>query len=101
MSGVFTDEEAAKPWDSLEVKQHGGLLSWIDFYENEEKYPFIGVVQGVFYDENGNGTPELERLNHAMDEARAEQRKREIERQRKREEREKKRKERMGTPQKG
>lgn len=82
MSGVFTEEESAKSWDTLEKKQHGGLLSWIEFYEKEDKYPQVGVVQGEFYDQDGNATPELARVNEAMEEARVEQQRKEAERQR-------------------
>ena len=90
VSGVFTDEEAAKPWDSLEVKQHGGLLSWIDFYRDEEKYPLVGVVEGNFYDGQGQPLPELKRVTEAMSLALQEQKRREAERQQKLAERKKK-----------
>lgn len=90
VSGVFTDEEAAKPWDALEVKQHGSLLSWMDFYKNEEKYPLIGVVQGAFYNGQGQPLPELQRVAEAMSIALQEQKRREEERKRKVAERKKK-----------
>ena len=99
VTGNFTGDEAAKPWDSLEPKQYGGLLSWIDFYEKEDKYPCIGVVQGIFYDADGQPTAENSRVQEAMQEARVEMKKREEERQRRLAERKKKRQQQRQQPQ--
>ena len=97
ITGTFTEEEAAKSWTALETKQHGGLLSWVEFYENEEKYPFLGVVQGEFYDAEGKPLPELTKVQEALAVAKEVQKQREIERQRKVAEREAKRKANMKT----
>eukprot|EP00977_Amphora_coffeiformis_P002731 scaffold521_cov167-Amphora_coffeaeformis.AAC.22 len=95
ITGIFTEEEAAKSWTTLETKQHGGLLSWVEFYEKEEKYPFLGVMQGEFYDAEGKPLPELAKVQEAMAAAKEVQKQREIERQRKVAAREAKRKANM------
>jgi len=97
ITGVFTEEEAAKSWTALETKQHGGLLSWVEFYENEEKYPFLGVVRGDFYDAEGKPLPELGKVQDALAVAKEVQKQREIERQRKVAERQAKRQANMQT----
>jgi hypothetical protein len=83
VTGVFDDEEAAKPWDTVEINQHASYVQWVDFYENEEKYPFLGVVEGVFYDQNGNPTPEKMRVLEALEVARKEVARKAEERQKK------------------
>lgn len=93
VTGTFTEEEAAKPWDEVPTNQHGALLSWRDFYENEDKYPFVGVVEGPFYDKNGQPLPELARVEEALAEAKKAQEAREAERQRKLAERARKKEE--------
>lgn len=90
VTGVFDDEEAAKPWDAVEPNQHASYLSWVDFYEGEAKYPLVGVVQGTFYDEEGKPTAERLRLLEALEVARKEQERKTAERQKKIEERKRK-----------
>ena len=72
-------------------------MSWADFYEEEERYPFIGVVQGEFFDEQGKPLPELAKVKVALATAREVQKQREIERQRKVAERQAKRQANMQT----
>lgn len=71
ISGIFTEEEAAKSWRALEEKQLYSFIHWVDFYENEEKYPFLGLVDGTFYDKDGNPKEELTELQVKMAEQKA------------------------------
>lgn len=66
VTGNFTAEGAeAALVDALTDNQLYQLDTWKDFYAKEDKYPFVGVLHGNFYDENGNPTPELERVRRA------------------------------------
>jgi hypothetical protein len=57
--------------DTLASNQLGGIESWRDFYANDDKYPFVGLlIDPRYYDEDGTPTPALEdyrtRLQTAM-----------------------------------
>lgn len=70
-SGKFDDEIASKvDYDSLSEAALGDLKHWVEFYRNKEAYPQIGVVQGIFYDSNGNETKLSKRVFRAMMEGR-------------------------------
>lgn len=67
VTGVFTIEESKKiPSEVLEDTQYTGLHDWTTFYEDEEKYSFVGYLQGIFYDENGKPTDELDKVNEKI-----------------------------------
>jgi predicted heme/steroid binding protein len=71
VSGIFNEEEAAKSWRALEESKLYSFVHWVEFYENEEKYPFLGLVDGTFYDKDGNPTLELTELQVKMAEQKA------------------------------
>jgi hypothetical protein len=64
VTGVFNPEEAAKPLSSLEPNELFNLEYWTQFYIDEERYPFIGLLEGDLYDKHGNPTEEM---NHVKD----------------------------------
>jgi len=97
LTGVFNEEEAAKPVTDLTPHQLYNLETWTSFYDKEEKYPFIGLLEGDLYDKDGNPTPMMEKVQEMIDEGRRkveEQKKKtaEVVARRKREDAEKKKK---------
>lgn len=97
ISGNFTEEEALKPLLELEPHQLSSVDHWRQFYLNEEKYPFIGLLEGELYDKDGNPTEMMKKIDEKLETARieAEERKRQREEliaKRKLEDQEKKRK---------
>jgi len=66
VTGVFTDEEAAKSISSLETKQLMSINHWRDFYRNSDKYPFVGLLEGDLYDKDGNPTTELNQVEERI-----------------------------------
>jgi Cytochrome b5-like Heme/Steroid binding domain len=67
LTGVFTPEEAAKPITALDDGQLGGLEEWVNFYQNEDKYPFVGYLVGELYDENGKPTDMYKDLEEKLE----------------------------------
>lgn len=66
VTGNFTPEGAESALvDALTDNQLYQLDTWKDFYAKEEKYPFVGLLHGAFYDESGHPTAELERVRKA------------------------------------
>ena len=59
VTGKFTPEEAAKPLSSLQPHELSNLEHWLQFYIDEEKYPYIGLLEGDLYDKDGNPTEEM------------------------------------------
>ena len=63
--------------DDLSGSQLLDLQHWSDFYENEDKYPFQGILEGYFYDGSGEPTAAhrdmLRKLADAKDGKAAEQ----------------------------
>ena len=57
ITGNFNEKEAEKPvLDTLTDEQIYSLETWREFYEKEEKYPFVGVLEGEYFDSEGNPT---------------------------------------------
>jgi predicted heme/steroid binding protein len=59
ITGTFTPEEALKGLDVLDSNQLNSLDNWRKSYEDNEKYPFVGLLEGRLYDKDGNPTEEL------------------------------------------
>ena len=49
--------------------QRQELVKWLNFYENSDDYPFIGVLAGPFYDKAGQPTDELEQVERGAERA--------------------------------
>jgi hypothetical protein len=63
ITGNFTAEEAKKSiLDTLSDAQLYALNDWRNFYEGEEKYPFLGLLQGEFFDEDGGPTETMTKI---------------------------------------
>lgn len=66
VTGTFTDEEMKKGLKHLTVAQLKQLDQWRGFYAKEGKYPFVGFLQGRYYDENGKPTKSLRKARKRM-----------------------------------
>jgi hypothetical protein len=62
ITGTFNDEEAEKSTDVLKDAQLVSLKTWVEFYRDEERYPFLGKLIGRYYDSDGNPTEEMQRV---------------------------------------
>ena len=58
ITGVFTEEETKKSTEVLSASQLSALDSWRKFYADSDKYKFVGLLEGRFYDKDGNPTEE-------------------------------------------
>ncbi|KAI2502479.1 hypothetical protein MHU86_11985 [Fragilaria crotonensis] len=62
ITGIFTEEEAAKSTDVLSDADLMSMKSWLEFYQKEERYPFVGRLVGRYYDSEGKETEEMQRV---------------------------------------
>jgi predicted heme/steroid binding protein len=62
VTGKFNPEEAAVSIETLTPEQIGTVNEWREFYEKEEKYPFLGVLEGYLYDSEGKPTDILKKI---------------------------------------
>jgi hypothetical protein len=62
ITGVFTEEEAAKSTDTLSDADLMSMKSWLEFYQKEKRYPFVGRLVGRYYDSEGKETEEMQRV---------------------------------------
>jgi len=79
-TGDFTPEGAAKSiFETLTPQQLLAVSDWTQFYEKEEKYKFVGVLEGELYDKDGNPTEILKKIEEtvAIERAALEEKKRE------------------------
>ena len=77
ITGVFNPDEAEKRLTDLENHQLFALEHWSHFYDDEEKYHFIGLLEGELYDKEGNPTESMKKVQEKLAEAKvqAEERK--------------------------
>ena len=80
MTGVFTEEEAAKSVTILSKDQLLGLDNWRQSYVDNEAYAFVGVLDGELYDGTGSPTPLLQQVRRDIQEASVEAERKEAER---------------------
>jgi hypothetical protein len=66
VTGKFNPEEAAKPLSSLKPHELSNLQHWLQFYIDEDKYPFIGLLEGDLYDKYGNPTEEMKLIEEKI-----------------------------------
>lgn len=72
ITGVFNPDEAEKKLTELENHQLFALEHWSQFYDDEDKYPFIGLLVGELYDSDGSPTEELKKVRVMIAKARIE-----------------------------
>ena len=66
VTGVFTAEEAAKPLSSMQPNELSNLEHWLQFYIDEDKYPFVGLLEGDLYDKDGKPTEEMKLIEEKI-----------------------------------
>lgn len=67
VTGNFTPEGAEKGlYESLKPEELSSLETWREFYQNEKKYPFIGVLEGELYDKDGKPTEGMRKIEEAV-----------------------------------
>jgi predicted heme/steroid binding protein len=82
VTGVFTEEEACKPiQDTLSDLQIYALDTWRKSYQENEKYPFLGVLEGELYNSEGALTEVGQRVQEVIREQKLAAEKKEAERQ--------------------
>jgi predicted heme/steroid binding protein len=69
ITGAFNPDEAEKPLTDLKPHQLMNLETWTGFYEKEEKYPFVGLLEGDLYDKDGNPTEMMGKVQEMIQEA--------------------------------
>ena len=61
ITGVFTDDEADKGLETVNLDELSGLLTWHEFYRDHGTYTFVGhFVDHRYYDEDGSPTHEMQ-----------------------------------------
>lgn len=68
-TGKFNEEGLKVKFEDLNVNQLLAIESWRKFYAEKDKYPFVGVLQGIFYDKDGKPTEELKNMRERMKKA--------------------------------
>jgi len=63
ISGDFNPEGLIKDLESFEDKELRGITDWRKFYEESDKYFFVGLLEGLYYDEDGRPTEKLKRIH--------------------------------------
>lgn len=72
-TGEFNDKGLIPDLSGLTNQQVASVLDWLSFYENEDKYPFVGRLAGHFYDSEGRPTQALRDAHAAAQAAKTEQ----------------------------
>ena len=69
VTGNFTPEGAeVSLYEALSPEELSQLETWREFYAKEDKYPFVGVLEGELYDAEGKPTDEMRRVAEKMEE---------------------------------
>jgi predicted heme/steroid binding protein len=62
ITGEFNPDGAAQTIEILTNQQIGQLDEWRQFYVKEEKYPFVGLLEGYLYTKEGNPTEFMKKI---------------------------------------
>jgi len=79
VSGQFDEEGLVQEVDGLSSGDYLGLEEWARFYEKD--YTRVGLLEGAFYDKNGEVTQHWKDLQGWTEEAREERDKQDVEKQ--------------------
>eukprot|EP00092_Neocalanus_flemingeri_P000724 GFUD01000768.1.p1 GENE.GFUD01000768.1~~GFUD01000768.1.p1 ORF type:complete len:343 (-),score=140.41 GFUD01000768.1:115-1143(-) len=79
VSGQFDEEGLVSDVSGLTSADYMGLEEWASFYEKD--YVRVGLVEGAFYESNGEVTQHWKDLQGWMEEARVERDKQDVEKQ--------------------
>ena len=62
VSGNFTKEGLIEKIDDLSDQQISEIWEWLSFYKGEKKYHFLGYLEGLYFDKQGNSLPYYDSL---------------------------------------
>lgn len=68
ITGEFNDTGLIPDLTGFTPGQYEGVKHWNDFYQKEDKYPFVAKLIGHFYDEDGNPTEALKKFDTMVQE---------------------------------
>mmetsp|Transcript_52244 Transcript_52244/g.77375 ORF Transcript_52244/g.77375 Transcript_52244/m.77375 type:complete len:189 (+) Transcript_52244:89-655(+) len=72
-TGEFNENAMKVKFEDLTVSQLGAIDGWRSFYTGKpDKYPAVGLLEGYFYDGEGNPTEELKTIRERMASAKSE-----------------------------
>jgi len=69
VTGEFTPEGFRDDIDGLTPIQVADIYHWIDFYKTHPKYFYVGKLHGRYYNEKGEPTEEVAKLEEVLKEA--------------------------------
>ena len=84
VTGVFTEEGSKNDINKVPAKDLVAIEEWKTFYDDHETYFKVGVLEGAYYDSEGNPTPILRNTWRRTEIGKMEQRKIQAERAAKR-----------------
>jgi predicted heme/steroid binding protein len=67
VSGNFTKEGLVEEIDDMTDQNIFDIWDWLSFYNKEEKYVFLGYVEGIYFDKQGNKLPYFDALQARVD----------------------------------
>lgn len=65
-TGKFDEDGLKASFDDIPVSQLQSIEGWRKFYQGKDKYPFIGVLEGAYYDSDGKPTPLLRDIRNKL-----------------------------------
>ncbi len=66
VTGEFNAEGLVEQIDDLSDQQVNDVFQWNDFYTNQDKYHYLGKVEGLFADARGRDTPYFTALSERV-----------------------------------
>ena len=67
VSGNFTKEGLVEEIADMTDQNIFDIWDWLSFYNKEEKYVFVGYVEGLYFDKQGNKLPYFDALQARVD----------------------------------
>lgn len=65
-SGKFNEEGAKEDIEQFDTEQINSVVHWRKFYDDADQYNFVGLLEGLYYDEKGEPTPKLLRIHEKI-----------------------------------
>jgi len=57
VTGNFTEAGLVEEIEDLTDQQISEIWEWLSFYKKEQKYTFLGYVEGIYFDKDGSQLP--------------------------------------------
>uniref|UniRef100_A0A7S2WHL1 Cytochrome b5 heme-binding domain-containing protein n=1 Tax=Eucampia antarctica TaxID=49252 RepID=A0A7S2WHL1_9STRA len=65
-SGTFNEEAAMADMEELKEGDMKGIDHWRKFYVDDDKYLFVGLLEGLYYQKDGQPTSKLSRIQERL-----------------------------------